>query len=201
MRFSRLSCLSRKYSAEAADGADRDSARPLFVCFRPGLPLFCGRFAAKVPASGTAMAMTRKKDRFYLFPPRRNVGVSCFVSGPGNRRSGPGLMQTSGFTRSFSASAISERTRIALGLSKTFFFMRRVAPFAKTCLAPAAGRCGTSCRSSLCRAVPIGSAGGKRAPAERYVRGAYGKRGCPSIDRTASFSFRRHRSTSRSASL
>ena len=82
-----------------------------------------------------------------------------------------------------------------------FFFLRRVAPFAKTCLAPAAGRCGTSCRSSLCRAVPIGSAGGKKASAERCVRGAYGKRGCPTIDRTASFSFRRHRSTSRSASL
>ena len=43
-------------------------------------------------------------------------------------------------------------------------------------LAPAAGRCGTSCRSSLCRAVPIGSADGKRASAERYVRGTYGKK-------------------------
>jgi len=32
-----------------------------------------------------------RRRRFYLFPPRRNVGVSCFVSGPGNRRSGPGL--------------------------------------------------------------------------------------------------------------
>ena len=57
-----------------------------------------------------------------------------------------------------------------------FFFMRRVAPFAKSCSAPAAGRCGTSCRSSLCRAVPIGSADGKRASAERYVRGTYGKK-------------------------
>ena len=126
---------------------------------------------------------TRRSKRATVHGGHASVSVACRFQSGGcpeslSRRSGGGEAGRDArriivFSAVVSSASTGGAGQYAL---PPFFFLRRVAPIAKSCPAPSAGRCGTSCRISLCRAVPNGSAGGKRAPAERCVRGAYGKK-------------------------